>query len=61
MTLRDEPPGLEGIQYATAESRGQLPIAPERMEWLGQSGSNTQFHMCLVMKVKPSAVKNGIA
>ena len=61
VTLRDEPPGLEGIQYATAESKGQLPTAPERMEWLGQSRSNTQFQMCLVMKGKPSAVKNGIA
>ena len=29
-------------------SRGQLPIAPERMKWLGQHGNNTQLWMCVV-------------
>ena len=28
MTPEDEPPRLEGIQYNTGKSRGQLPIAP---------------------------------
>ena len=32
-----------------------------RMKWLGQSGKNTQLWMCLVVKVKPDAVKNSIA
>ena len=34
------------------KSRGQLLIAPERMKWLGPSGSDSQLWMCLVVKVK---------
>ena len=48
----------DGIQYATGKSGGQLLISPERMKRLGQSGNDTQFRMCLVVKVKSSAVKN---
>jgi len=55
------PLGWKESNMLLQKSRGQLPIAPERMKWLGQSGSNIQFQMCLVMKVKPSAVKNSIA
>jgi len=42
-------------------SEGQLLIAPERMKHLGQSGSNTQLLVCLVVKVKSDAEKNNIA
>ena len=48
----------DGIQYATGKSGGQLLISPERMKRLGQSGNDTQFRMCLVVKVKSSAIKN---
>ena len=33
MTPKDEPPRLEGVQYATGEERRELLIAPERMKW----------------------------
>ena len=42
------------------KSKGQLLIAPERKKRLGQSGSNAQLWMCLVVKVKSDAVKNNI-
>ena len=32
MTLKDELPRLEGVQYATGEERRELLIAPERMK-----------------------------
>ena len=37
---------------------GQLLIAPKRMKWLGQSGNSAQLSMCLVVIVKPRAVKD---
>ena len=43
------------------KNRGQLPIAPGRMKWLGQTGNDTQLWMCLVVKVKSNDVKNNIA
>ena len=43
------------------KSGGQLLIAPERMEWLGQGRNDAQWWMCLVVKVKSSAMKNNIA
>ena len=49
---------MEGVQYATGKSEGQLLTAPERMKQLGQSGNDAQLWMCLVMKVKSSAAKN---
>ena len=36
MTLEDEPPRWEGVQYATGESGGQLLIAPE--SWVKVKG-----------------------
>jgi len=36
-------------------------IAPEEMKRLSQSGNNTQFWICVVMKEKSDAVKNNIA
>ena len=43
------------------KSGRQLPIAPERMKWLGHSGNDAQLWMCLVLKVKSNAVNNNIA
>ena len=36
----------------------QLLMAPERMKQLGQSGNDALLWICLVVKVKPNAVKN---
>ena len=38
------------------KSNGQLLIAPERMRRLGQSGSDAQLWIYVVMKVKSDAV-----
>ena len=58
MTLKNELPGLVGAQYATEE--GQR-YSFRRNKRLGQSGNSTQLWMCLMVKVKSSAVKNNIA
>ena len=59
MTMEDEPPGWKVSSMLLGKSRGQLQIVLERMKWLGQSRSNTR--LCLMVKVKPDAVKNNIA
>ena len=43
------------------KNRGQLLIDTERMKQLGQSRSDAQLWMCLVVKVKSVAVENNIA
>ena len=62
MTLEKEPlpPRLEGVQYATGKSVGQL--LSSRVKWLGQSRNDTQSCMYLGVKMKSDdAVKNSIA
>ena len=66
MAPEDEPPSppttkLDGIQYATGKSGGQLLISPERMKELCQSGNEVQLWMCLVVKVKSDAVQKNIS
>ena len=56
MTPEDEGPKVSNMLLE--KSRGQLLIAPERMQWLSQSRNDTQVWMCLVLKVKFDAVKN---
>ena len=59
--MRDPPlPGSEGVQYATGEESALL-MAPERMKHVGQSRNDAQLWICLVVKIKSSAVKNNIA
>ena len=58
MTPEDEGPKVSNMLLE--KSRGQLLIAPERMQWLSQSRNDTQVWMCLVLKVKSDAVKNSI-
>ena len=61
IALEDEAPRLEGVQYATGKSRGQLVIAVVRMKQLDQSRNfflSAQLWMCMVLKVKFDAVKN---
>ena len=61
MTLEDQPPGWKLSSMLLGKSGGQLLIAPERIKWLGQSGNSAQLSVCLVVIVKPSAVKDSIA
>ena len=61
MTPEDEPPCSKVSNMLLGKSGGKLWIAPERMKHLGQSGNNTQFRMCLVVKAKSEAGKNNIA
>ena len=58
MTLEDELPRSKVSSMLLGKSGGQLLIAPEGMQLLGQSGNDTQLWMCLVVKVKSDAVKN---
>ena len=58
MTLEEELARLVGAKYATGE---QWKIAPEGMKMLRQSGNNAQLWMCLLVKVKSSAVKYNTA
>ena len=60
MTLKDEPPRSEGVQYATGEE-WKRTNSSERMKWLGQSENDAQLWVCLVMKVKSNTIKNRIA
>ena len=61
MTLEDECPCRKVSSILLGESRGQLLIAPERIKQLGQSRNDIQLWICLVLKVKSSAIKNSIA
>ena len=58
MTPEDESPRSEGVQYATGE---EWINSSRRIKRLGQSRNDAQWWMCLVVKVKSSAVKNNIA
>ena len=42
------------------KSKGKLPMTPESMKQLGQSGNDAQMWTCLVVKVKSDAVNNNI-
>ena len=61
MTLEDEPQGQKVSNMLLGKCGGQLLIAPERMKRLGQSGNGDQLWVCLVVKVKFSAVNSNIA
>ena len=61
MTPHDEPPRSEGIQYATGEEQKAIKNSSSKNEAAGPNSNNIQVWMCLVVKVKPSAVKNNIA
>ena len=50
--------GEWGDQYATGEEQRNTS---RRNEEASQSRNNTQFWMCLMMKVKSDAVKNNFA
>ena len=52
MALKDEPPRLEDVQYATGEEQMPITNSSRKNEAAGPKW------MCLVGKVKSSAVKN---
>ena len=52
MLSEDDPPRSEGPNKLVGKSEGQLLIALERMERLGQSRNNAQLWMYLVVKVR---------
>ena len=52
MTLKDEPPRSESVQYATGEEWRTT------LMWWGQSRNDFQLWMCLVVKVKSDAINN---
>ena len=49
-------PGQKMSSMLLGKSKGQLLIVTEIMKWLDQSGNDTQLWMCLVVKVKSSAI-----
>ena len=57
MTLEDEPLKLLGVQYDTGE---KWRNNSKKNKSVSQSGNYAQLWMCLVVKVKSSAVKNNI-
>ena len=61
MTLKDEPPRSEGVQYATGEEWRTTTNSSRENEVSGQSKNDAQLWICLAVKVKSSAVKNSIA
>ena len=52
MSSEDDSPRSEGPNKLLGKSEGQLLIAPERMERLGQSRNDAQLWMYLVVKVR---------
>ena len=61
ITPEEEPPSGKVSNMLLGKSRGQLLISLQRMKPLGQSRNDAQLWMCLVVKIKSSAVKNNIA
>ena len=61
MTLEDEPPRSEGIQYATGEELRAITNSSRQNEVAGLKWNDVQLWMCLVVKIKSNAVKNNIA
>ena len=55
-TPEDEPPRSRGVQYATGEEQRAIINSSRKNEAAGERGNNAQLWMCLMMKVKSSAV-----
>ena len=61
MTPEDEPPRSEGVQYDPGEERRVITASSRRTKQQGQSGTDAQVWLCLVLRVKSDAVKSNIA
>ena len=57
MTSQNKSPKLEGIQYATGEEQRAITNSSRK----NKSRNNAQLWICLLVKVKPDALKNNIA
>ena len=55
------PPVQKVSKMLLGKAGGKLVIAPVRMKWLGQSRNDAQLWRCLVVKIKPNALKNSTA
>ena len=53
ITLRDEPPMSEGVQYTTGEEWRTTTNSSRKNAVAGQSGNDTQLWMCLAVKENP--------
>ena len=61
MTPEDESSGSKDVQYATGEEQRTITKSSRKSEATEPSGNDTQWWMCLVVKVKSDAAKNNIA
>ena len=60
MTQEDEPPKLEGVQYATGKEQRAITNSFRKNE-TGQTRNDAQLWKCPVVKVYSDAIKNNIA
>ena len=61
MAPEDKPHRSKGSDMLLGKSGRQLLRAPERKKLVGLSRNHAQLWMCLVMKIKPDAVRKNIA
>ena len=60
-TPEDEPPRLEGVQYATEKVWRAIGNSSRRNEVAGPKQKQRSVAECLVVKVKSDAVKKNVA
>ena len=60
MTMKDESPRLEGVQYTTGEER-RPTNSPRKNEGAASKRKYAQLWMCQGVKIKSDATKNSIA
>ena len=61
ITLEDETPRLEGVQYATGEEQRATTNSSRRNGVIGPKQKQRSVAECLVVKVKSDAVKKNVA
>ena len=61
MTPEDESYGSKDIRYATGEEQRTITKNSRKNEATEPSGNDTQWWMCLAVKVKSDAIKKNIA
>ena len=61
MTPEDESSGSKDVRYATGEEQRTITKSSRKSEATEPSGNDTQWWMCLVVKVKSDVIKKNIA
>ena len=61
MTLEDEIPRLEGVQYAPGEEQRDITMSSKVNEAAGPKKKWRLLWICLMVKIKSNAIKNNIA